>query len=77
LHDPWLKSKSKFKEMKMKSNIKASIEALTILLLVAILTGWTGTLQIRGPEGTEFIFDGRPKTLPTQIEKLLWRVAAS
>jgi hypothetical protein len=48
----------------MQNNIKASIEALTILLLAAILTGWTGTLQIRGPEGTGFIFDGGIETHP-------------
>jgi hypothetical protein len=57
--------------MKMENNIKASIEALTMLLLVAILTGWTGTLQIRGPEGTGVIFDGRPRTVPTQTDKLM------
>jgi hypothetical protein len=55
----------------MKNSIKASIEALPILLLAAILTGWAGTIQIHGPGGTGFIFDGRPKTSTTQIDKLI------
>jgi hypothetical protein len=48
----------------MKNSIKASIEALTLLLLTAILTGWTGTLQIHGPGDTGFIFDGGSETHP-------------
>jgi len=54
----------------MENNIKASIEALTVLLLAAILTGWAGTIQIHVPGGG-VIFDGMSKPITTQIDKHL------
>lgn len=46
----------------MTSFIRTSSEALTIFFILAILTRWPGTLQIRGPGDTGLIFDGVPQS---------------
>lgn len=46
----------------MNTKTDALAQTTFTLLLFAILTGWPGTLQIHGPGGTGFIFDGSPES---------------